>query len=164
MTLQGGSGGSYGSILLAPSGGNVGIGTTSPAAALDVNGTISAGGQLTLKHAYLESTAVLASGNQTLSSFTTNIFTLAIVSASNVTLPDPTTLPTNTAWNVTFIVTNSSGSIQSFTTTAGGSSTLLWDSNSSPLVPVGVSTGKSMVFNCTLVQAANLTYCGTMVQ
>ena len=140
-------------------GGNVGIGTSTPASALEVNGAITASGAVNIKQGYFEFSSAIPSGDQVLSSFTKNIYTMKISGNSNITLPATSNLPTNAVWNVTFVVTNNSGSVQNFSLTQG-SGTLIWDRNSAAIIPIQIPDGKIHVITCVLLQASNLSICG----
>lgn len=148
--------------------GNVGIGTTTPATTLDVNGPE------TLRKAYFESVGALGSlscGSNAITGFTTNLYILTACSSGTTTLNIPAVSgwPSGTmAWNVTFFVTGATSSVFNVSYNSATTS-VYWDKNSTggsggaSYAGFSVPSGHTDVFSC-IVMSTGSVYCGVAAQ
>lgn len=128
LTLDSTAHATKGYVLLNPSGGNVGVGTTSPGSTLDVNGTV------TIKNSVeLAQSSINASGATTLGAFSGgNIYRVTLTGNSTLTLPShPGT--SNGVMQVTVVVSqDTTGSrTLSFSPPTGS---ILWSGGATPTV------------------------------
>ena len=150
--------------------GNVGVGTTAPETALDINGPI------TMRQGYFEKVGALGTltcGASNISGFTTNIYALTACSSGTTTLNIPTVSgwPSgNMSWNVTFFVTGQTSSV--FNVTYNGATTeVYWDKNSTGgsgganYSGFAVTSGSTSVISCLVLNTGTVkVYCGVGAQ
>jgi hypothetical protein len=150
--------------------GNVGIGTTSPATTLDVNGPV------TMRNAYYESVGALGTltcAANNITAFTTNVYTLTNCASGTTTMNIPTITgwPSgNMSWNVTFFVTGQTASV--FNVSYNGATTnVYWDKNSTggsggaSYGGFSVTSGHTDVITCVVMNTGSVNvYCGVSAQ
>ena len=150
--------------------GNVGIGTTTPGATLDV------AGQTNLEQAYYENLGALGSlgcGSTNITGFSTNIYSLTACASGTTTLNIPTVTgwPTGSkVWTVTFFVTGNTASV--FNVNYNGATTnVFWDKNStggsggSGFAGLTVNSGSTDVVSCVVLNSGAVNvYCSVGAQ
>lgn len=156
-------------MTLLPNG-NVGVGTTSPATPLDVNGAI------TMRQAYYENVGAMGTlgcGSTNISGFTTNLYELTACAGgtTDLNIPIVSGWPSgNMAWNVTFYVTGQSSSV--FNVTYNGATTqVFWDRNSTGTTGgnnypgFSVNPGTTSIITCTILNTSSVkVFCGVSAQ
>lgn len=156
-------------MTVAPTG-NVGIQTTTPATALDVNGPV------TLRHGYFESVGAmgtLSCGSTNIAGYTTNLYTLTACTSGVTTLniPAVTGWPSGgMAWNVTFFVTGQTSSIFNVSYN-GATSSVFWDKNSTStgggngFAGLNIDSGTTSMVSCVVVNTSSVAiYCSVGAQ
>jgi hypothetical protein len=135
---------------------NVGIGTTSPAQVLDVNGSTNLG------KSYFETTAAtVASGTAyTIPDLTRNIVRIQLTGNATITLPTaPTTA--NTVYNVTVWIQQDATGSRTLAFAAPAGESLAWDSSS--LMPaVNATASKRTIYQFIKIQG-DTTWYGSQV-
>jgi hypothetical protein len=131
--------------------GNVGIGTTSPSASLDVNGTATVGASTESTSAWISSGAAYTIPNTTL-----NIQRISLNSNTTLTLPAFTT-PANKVWTLTVIVKQDATGGRTLAWAAPGTDSILWDqSATAPAAASGAS--KTTIYQFTKVSNDTVWY------
>jgi hypothetical protein len=156
--------------IVVKNNGNVGIGTTAPATALDVNGTIN------MQKSYFESVGALGAlscGANNITGFTTGLYELTACNSGTTTMNIPTItgFPTGSnSWNVTFYVTGGTASVFNVTYNSATTS-VFWDANStggsggSGYAGFTVPSGHTDVITCSLLNTSSVkVYCGVSAQ
>lgn len=150
--------------------GKVGVGTASPATALDVDGVA------TFRQAYFERVGALGAlscGVTNITGFTTNLYTLTACASGTTTLNIPTITgwPSGSmSWTVTFFVTGQANSL--FNVNYNGATTAVyWDKNSTggsggaSYSGFLVNSGSTSVISCAVLNTGSVAvYCGVAAQ
>lgn len=150
--------------------GNVGIGTSTPATTLDVNGAA------TFRQAYFEKVGALgtlACGATNITGYSTNLYTLTACSSGTTILNIPTVTgwPAGSmSWTVTFFVTAQTAS--TFNVRYNNATTnVFWDKNSTGGAGGAnysgflINDATTNVFTCTVLNTGSVAvYCGVSAQ